>query len=303
MALIRLSIVQITALRWADILAEYSLWLTQDYLTDVWKTSFAHAAGIVNIWEGSSLLLQVFLLFIVDARLGNFKMLVCSAVAYSVGLGLVALSVWHTRGVCFYIGMALIAVGKSGYAVSVEPFMEEQKHNESGEPGSKARWRRRLRQLSIAAIHTIPALVALVYGYFLWGEWLLIYGIPTICHAAAIVIFLSGWCWPGYHQLPPRGSPLTTICRVFVASASKRSQPYPNDNDNAFFTKNGEEGRLNSETRFLGYVFVYFIGQFYILTVLDHVIQVPEKGRYQAARYPSRGTSKRQMEALLSSRS
>lgn len=74
----------IAALLWADILVAYALFVMANYLTDVWKLSVAHAAGIVNIWGGISMVLPLLFLFLIDSILGNFTMLVVSSIAYSV---------------------------------------------------------------------------------------------------------------------------------------------------------------------------------------------------------------------------
>lgn len=74
----------IAALLWADILVGYALFEVQNYLTDVWKLDVTHAAGIVNIWGGICRILPLFFLFLVDALLGNSKMLVISSISYSV---------------------------------------------------------------------------------------------------------------------------------------------------------------------------------------------------------------------------
>lgn len=62
----------------------YAFFVMQNYLTDVWGLSFTHAAGIVNVYGGACLILPVFFLWLVDASLGNFLMLVISSIAYSV---------------------------------------------------------------------------------------------------------------------------------------------------------------------------------------------------------------------------
>ncbi|KAL8517303.1 hypothetical protein ACS0TY_015513 [Phlomoides rotata] len=46
--------VRIHALLWANTLVSYALFAMQTYLTDVWKLSFTHASGIMNIWGGIS---------------------------------------------------------------------------------------------------------------------------------------------------------------------------------------------------------------------------------------------------------
>lgn len=78
------SFVRIYSLLWANILVGYALFVMQNYLTDVWKLSVTHAAGIVNIWNGVSIILPVFFLFFVETSLGNFVMLVVSSISYSV---------------------------------------------------------------------------------------------------------------------------------------------------------------------------------------------------------------------------
>lgn len=62
----------------------YALFVMQDYLTDVWKLDFTHAAGILNIWGGISKVLPVFFLFFVDTILGHFGLLAITSISYSV---------------------------------------------------------------------------------------------------------------------------------------------------------------------------------------------------------------------------
>lgn len=71
----------VAVLQWSTILQKYMFFLMQKYLTDTWGLSFTHAAAIVNIWEGVRRILPVFLLFLADAFLGNFAMLVISGIA------------------------------------------------------------------------------------------------------------------------------------------------------------------------------------------------------------------------------
>lgn len=69
-------------MKWADIVAEYALFVLMTYLTDKWEIGFAHAAGIINIWTGFSKVLTLPAAFMVD-RIGNYKLLLSSSVVYS----------------------------------------------------------------------------------------------------------------------------------------------------------------------------------------------------------------------------
>lgn len=73
-----------TVLIWADLLAWFAMWVMVTYLTNVWKISFIHAAGIVNISEGTAAILSVIFAFFVDAFMGNYSMLLLSSVAYTI---------------------------------------------------------------------------------------------------------------------------------------------------------------------------------------------------------------------------
>ncbi|KAH6777722.1 hypothetical protein C2S52_006679 [Perilla frutescens var. hirtella] len=239
------SFVRISALMWADILVAYALFVMTNYLTDVWKLSVTHAAGIVNIWGGISMILPVFFLFLVDSLLGNFTMLVISSMAYSVGIGFVTMStppvlakstgtckqyepgcIGRTQKVLFYTGMALIAVGTAGNLVSVKPFLEEQEEvqNNASRGNNSATidiWK--LPAFIIVVIVPVVGAIALPYI----KPWSLRFGIPAICTLVAAVLFLTGWFT--YNKVKPKGSPITTVCRVFVAAASKKSQIISNE--------------------------------------------------------------------------
>ncbi|XP_047947418.1 protein NRT1/ PTR FAMILY 5.5-like [Salvia hispanica] len=215
---------RISALLWADILVAFALFVMQDYLTDVWNLSFTHAAGILNIWNGISLVLQPFFLILVDSVLGNFAMLVVSSTAYSVGIGLVTMStppvlgtcnryeeqcVGHTQKVLFYTGMALIAVGVAGNNVSVKPFLEEQE--ETGE-GQGPNLCLKIAGAVFVVVVALTGAIALPYI----KPWTLRFGIPAICTVVATALFLTGMCsccWQYTINCADR-SQLRSLCRV-----------------------------------------------------------------------------------------
>ncbi|KAL8517298.1 hypothetical protein ACS0TY_015508 [Phlomoides rotata] len=255
------SYVRISALLWADILVAYALFVMQNYLTKVWNLSFTHAAGILNIWGGISMILPVFFLFLVDAFLGNFSMLVISSISYSTGIGLVTMStppvlanatgtckkyehhcVGHTQKVMFYTGMALIAVGVAGNLVSIKPFLEEQR--EETDDNAALRDCLKIPFFCLVVIVAIVGAIALPYI----KPWSLRFGIPAICTLVAMLLFLSGSFT--YEKAEPEGSPITTVCRVFVAAASKNSQSFPADAE-LLYQGNAGQPQQFPHTRFL----------------------------------------------------
>ncbi|KAL3839416.1 hypothetical protein ACJIZ3_024007 [Penstemon smallii] len=231
----------------------------QNYLSDVWKLSFTHAAGILNVWGGISLILPLLCLFLVDAILGNFMMLVLSSISYSLGIAFIAMStppalanstgmckeyepncIGHTQRVLFYTGMVLVAVGMSGNAISLKPFLAEQNYN------MRLRSIKQLPGLIFVVLVALVGAIALPYI----KPWSLRFGIPAICTAFATIIFLSGWCWHPYVKEPPNGSPLTNVCRVFVAFSFNIRKPYPLD-ANHLYRREGDEDQTFKRTRFL----------------------------------------------------
>ncbi|KAH6822913.1 hypothetical protein C2S53_020048 [Perilla frutescens var. hirtella] len=218
---------RISALLWADILVAFALFVMQDYLTNVWKLSFTHAAAILNIWNGISLVLQPVFVFLVDALLGNLMMLVISSTAYTLGIGFVTMStppilansthtckqyepecIGHTQKVLFYTGMALIAVGVAGNNISVKPFLQEQEDRNEND---------RTAYLKIAGaifvvVVALTGAIALPYI----KPWTLRFGIPAICTAVATILFLTGLCCFKYDSNGPEGSQVTGMFRAFA---------------------------------------------------------------------------------------
>ncbi|KAL8526732.1 hypothetical protein ACS0TY_015800 [Phlomoides rotata] len=248
----------IVALLWANTLVSYALFAMQTYLTDVWKLSFTHAAGIMNIWGGISKVLQLFVVFIIDTLLGNFMMLLVSSISYIVGMTLLVMSmppvlanatgtckkyeaecIGQTQKVLFYVGMALIAVGMAGYVAGNNFLMAQKEEELTPVTGF-------LRRTGFI----IGSLVSIA-GFFVFPyikQWLLLFGVPGIFLVWAALLFLSGWNI--YNKSGPEGSPVSDVCRVLVAAALKISQPFPPDANHLY--KEDDEGHKSfPPSRFL----------------------------------------------------
>ncbi|XP_057767470.1 protein NRT1/ PTR FAMILY 5.5-like [Salvia miltiorrhiza] len=213
---------RISALLWADILVAFALFVMQDYLTDVWNLSFTHAAAILNLWNGMSMVLQPFFVVLVDALLGNFTMLLISSTAYSLGIGFVAMSTPPVLGTCnryeqecigptqkplFYAGMALIAVGVAGNNVSLKPFLQEQ---EDRNLDAAPNFCLKIAGAVFVAIVALVGAIALPYV----KPWSLRFGIPAICTVVATALFLTGLCCYRYDRRGAEGSQVKSLCRA-----------------------------------------------------------------------------------------
>uniref|UniRef100_A0A5B7BGM8 Uncharacterized protein n=1 Tax=Davidia involucrata TaxID=16924 RepID=A0A5B7BGM8_DAVIN len=235
------SFVRITVLVWADILAAYAMWVMMTYLTNVWKLNFTHAAGIINIWGGIALIMPISFAFLVDTLMGNYAMLLLSSIAYSIGLSFLSMStppvlskstgtcsayrpecIGDAQKVLFYTALALIAVGISGHIVSLESFITEQTTSQmEDDDGRKTLW----QIVGIFAMVPVTIIGGIALPYI--KPWSIRFGIPAICTLVATLLFVSGSS--AYKCKGPQGSPLTTVFRVFVASASKTSHQCPED--------------------------------------------------------------------------
>ncbi|KAL9170749.1 hypothetical protein ABFS82_04G167200 [Erythranthe guttata] len=217
------SFVRISALLGAEILVTYAFFEMQNYLTNVWHLSFTHAAGILNLWNGISMVLPLLLLFVVDTITGNFAMLVLSSTAYTLGTVMVAIStpplLANATGTCkqyephcvgrvqktlFYTGMAFVAVGIAGHLVSLHPFLEEQQDRPNDAGHIQVGGYTLLVLLSLTGAIALPFI----------KPWSIRFGIPAICTALATLLYLTGWC---KYDRGPRGRvPLSSVCRVFA---------------------------------------------------------------------------------------
>ncbi|XP_047979939.1 protein NRT1/ PTR FAMILY 5.5-like [Salvia hispanica] len=222
------SAVRISALLWADILVLYALFEMQDYLTEVWGLSFTHAAGILNIWNGISLVLQPLFLFAVSTFLGNFYMLVISSSSYTLGIWLLFMSappvLANATGTCkeyeqecisnthkslLYTGMALIAVGVAGNNVSVLSFLREQRENKSR--GAVIGYLK-IPGMAMVAIVGLAGAIALPYI----KPWTYRFGIPAVCTTIAGIAFLTGLRFCTFDFPDPNRKRIENLGRMFT---------------------------------------------------------------------------------------
>ncbi|XP_075637384.1 protein NRT1/ PTR FAMILY 5.5-like [Castanea sativa] len=263
------SFVRVGVLVWADVLIAYALFVMMPYLTTVWNLNITRAAAIVNVFYGVASIMPIGMAFLVDAFIGDYWMLLLSSLAYSIGVSFLAMStppvlskaagncgaykpdcIGDTQKALFYTALALIAIGMSGHITSLDYFLNQQikknqksdqddsekqqpanhqiKKNQKSDQDESEKLDPTLRQvLGMFSVIIFPIVGCIALPYI--KPWSVRFGIPAICTVVATFLFTTGYC--SYRRDKPQGSPLKTLCRVFVASASKMCRHLPS-NDN-----------------------------------------------------------------------
>ncbi|XP_071740992.1 protein NRT1/ PTR FAMILY 5.5-like [Rutidosis leptorrhynchoides] len=203
------------------------------YLMDVWETGITYAAGLINIWVGTTKVLPLIFLFLLDNYISSYWMLIFSTTASALGMALMSISTpsWPYRlitGSCseykmkcvsemqqsfFYLALVLIMIGRSSSDATMETMNYKGDANE---------------QKSTREIVTSGGdYIALQAGVLLLAPWSIIFGISSVYSSMAL-FHSMGKSWS--HKLyidKPETSQVTTILRVFVASISNISQKLP----------------------------------------------------------------------------
>ncbi|XVE97043.1 hypothetical protein REPUB_Repub02eG0276500 [Reevesia pubescens] len=237
------AILLILGLTFADSFNNYVAWLMMPYLTDVWKLNFTPAAAIVNLWRGVMAILPIYMLFLADTVTGKFWMLSLCSIACSAGMGLLSIStpailaketgatcasyepncISFEKRILFFIALSLIAFGIAGLKPCLSPFLKKHDDKIEGEEISA----RKAIGLCLGLIVVILIPVAAIFSLSYIKVWSIRFGLPAICTTAATLAFLCGSCV--YNREPPKGSPFTTVFRVFLAAASKMFIRTPKD--------------------------------------------------------------------------
>nr|GMD44977.1 protein NRT1/ PTR FAMILY 5.5-like [Ipomoea batatas] len=224
----------LSSLKWADIVEDYTLFEMMTYLSETWGLGFARAAGIINVFYGVTKILSLSFAFLVDACLGNVKMLLLSGLASSIGLAFLSMStppvlsnfagncnrydekcVGPAQKAIFFTSLVLMGVGMAGNAVSIDTFLQNHDSKKN--------------KLNFI----VGAIAALALPFL--KPWEVRFGVAGIIFFAATLIFFVGtvrWSYSHKDDDDPNGSALTTVLRVFVAATRKSCHQLPaNPND------------------------------------------------------------------------
>uniref|UniRef100_A0A2N9FAI1 Uncharacterized protein n=1 Tax=Fagus sylvatica TaxID=28930 RepID=A0A2N9FAI1_FAGSY len=208
------SFVRISALLLADILTLYAIFVMMTYLTNVWGLTITHAAAIVNVFTGVAAIMPIGMAFLVDTFMGDKWMLLLSSIAYSIGLTSLAMSTPPFLS---------NAAGNCG-AYKPECIGDAQKGKPTGDQDNKD-CKNPCQFMGAMVLIIVPVVGCIALPYI--KPWSVKFGIPAICTVVATFLFISGFFCSSYKHSGPEGSPLTTVFRVFVASAYKMFSHLP----------------------------------------------------------------------------
>ncbi|CAL5328102.1 unnamed protein product [Camellia sinensis] len=229
------------------------------FLTHFWKLKLKHAVAIMNIKGGAAGIIGLVEAALIDAYFGHAGMLLITSVLYSIGLGLLVMSVpdrFFSKGVkscpageklCsskltaspFYWGLALIVLAKAGQGICLRALTFGKIKFKRGPPETKVikfgflkfevRRRnvqgKRKRQKNIIRntcniVGTAGGITWLFVSSIFAPDWSHRFLISALVMAIGIAIFLIGYAFLSPPQL--RASPLTNMLRVLLAAFLKR---------------------------------------------------------------------------------
>ncbi|KAG8387432.1 hypothetical protein BUALT_Bualt02G0020800 [Buddleja alternifolia] len=198
------------------------------------------AAIVVNLSEGTSAVLQIFFAVVADAYLGRFTMVVCSAIAYTIGLGLCYLAARDERSLelrIFYTALAILTLAQAAINVTLKTFLDDQllarDHPSTEEEKERAQGR------SNFWWNFATTLAAIVFGVSVShvDSFRLLTFASAILMAVTVVWFLLGTKF--YERIKPTaGSPLSDVPFVIHAAITKRKEEYPQFSDQLFQNTN-----------------------------------------------------------------
>ncbi|XP_047062314.1 protein NRT1/ PTR FAMILY 8.3-like [Lolium rigidum] len=206
-------------------------------------TSLASASNVTT-WIGTSYLTPVLGAVLADTFWGNYNTILVSLLVYLLGMMLVTFSAFlpttaldcvagpsscyhpalgsHTVA---FAGLYLVAFGSGGVRAALLPFGAEQFDDDNAVD--------RERKMSFFSwFYVCVDFGMIVSGLFLvWVQqnvsWGLGFGIATACIALAFAGFVL--TTPMYTRRVPTGTPLKSLCQVFVAACRKAALRVPAD--------------------------------------------------------------------------
>ncbi|TQE00942.1 hypothetical protein C1H46_013482 [Malus baccata] len=214
------------------------------FKTQLNQTSAA-AAKNSSYWVGTCYLTPLLGALLADAYLGRYKTIASFSIIYVIGMTLLTMSASVSKDVCHanggqtaatFIALYLIALGTGGIMPCVSSYGADQFDDddevEKKHKGSFFNWF--YFSINVGAMIAGSVLVWIQYNVgWGWG-----FGVPAAAMAIAVLSFFSGTRL--YRNQKPRGSPLTSIIQVLVASIRNYKVKVPEDKSLLYETADAE---------------------------------------------------------------
>ncbi|XP_071700967.1 protein NRT1/ PTR FAMILY 8.2-like [Rutidosis leptorrhynchoides] len=202
----------------------------------------ADASRNLSTWTGTCYLTPLIGAFVADTYLGRYWTITTFSIIYAIGMGMLTLSAsvpglkptCYEKDVCSatttqialcFMSLYFVALGTGGIKPCVSSYGADQfdDHDkvEEKQKSSFFNWFYFVINIGALVAHSVLVWVQDNIGWG-WG-----FSIPTIAMGIAIISFFSGTKL--YRNQLPRGSPLTRLCQVVVASFRKKNVEVPLD--------------------------------------------------------------------------
>ncbi|KAF2549485.1 hypothetical protein F2Q70_00019934 [Brassica cretica] len=223
------------------------------YLTAQLHQGNVSAARNVTTWQGTCYITSLIGAVLADAYWGRYWTIASFSSIYFIGMSALTLSATvpylkpsdcigdfcpsptTPQYLTFFLGLYLIALGTGGIKPCVSSFgadqFDDRDPNERVRKSSFFNWF--YFCINTGAFGSF--LLVLVQENIGWG---LGFGIPTVFMGLAIISFFFGT--PLYRFQKPKGSPITRICQVLVASFRKTNLKVPEDTTLLYDTETQE---------------------------------------------------------------
>ncbi|KAK2967069.1 hypothetical protein RJ640_015289 [Escallonia rubra] len=219
----------------------------------------ATASRNLSNWSGTCYITPLIGAFIADAYLGRYWTIASFSMIYVAGMTLLTLSATvpglkptcYEKDVCSatdaqsavcFTALYLVALGTGGIKPCVSSYGADQ-FDDDDEVEKKYKtsffnWFYFSINIGALVPHSLLVWIQDNVGWG-WG-----FGIPAVTMAIAVVFFFSGTRL--YRNQEPRGSPLTRLCQVVVASFRKRRVDIPADSAHFYESADSESTDVGS---------------------------------------------------------
>ncbi|XP_058731203.1 protein NRT1/ PTR FAMILY 8.3-like [Vicia villosa] len=226
------------------------------YLTTKLHEGNASAARNVSVWQGTCYLTPLIGAVLADGYWGRYWTIAVFSMIYFLGMCILTISASVPSlkpaeclgSVCppaspvqyylFYFGLYVIALGTGGVKACVLSFGADQFDDTDS--------KERARKASFFNWYYFSIMIGAIVSctFIVWVQdnagWGLGYGIPALFMGLSVGSFFLGT--PLYRFQKPRGSPLTSMCQVVLASVRKQNLVVPEDSSLLYEMPNKKSG-------------------------------------------------------------